>query len=213
MTACYVAGLNTLFTFAKSMNKQSLSRCAQIVFIPVFLVFTLCVIDSGVSAKSQELFPSQRNLLQLDPLQIMSTSTLTFTPAYTLYLPLIKVKRGYQYYVTDIAPVQNPAITQIIGGVTDRTGRPLDGVRIQARSALTCKVSYPSGLSGVYPAGRYDVLLLPFSLEESWYVSVVDKPTETYSRECDPTATKLSDEVMVTTTVIYGVVNVDFSEY
>jgi uncharacterized protein YraI len=119
---------------------------------------------------------------------------------------------SYAYKLTNVFGEKNGAITQIRGHIKDSNGQPANGVRVRVRIGSFCTVSVPSGKSGVYPPGNYDILLRDYASDGVWQVSIVDRPTDPEDHSCDLSAQQLSEEVRVTTSREEGVTYVEFQK-
>jgi hypothetical protein len=117
---------------------------------------------------------------------------------------------AHQYTIRNVFGQVNEAITQIRGDIQDPNGQPVNGVRVRVRSGSFCTVSYPSGPTGGYPNGVYDILLNSRAKDGMWQVAVVDGPADSTNTACDSNLDVLSEEVTVPTNTLEGVVFVEW---
>lgn len=68
----------------------------------------------------------------------------------------------------------NCGLTQVKMIVRDNGGNPVNGVKFQIRAGSYTATSNPTGLSGVYDAGRSDFFLRGEAVAATWHIWVVD---------------------------------------
>lgn len=115
-----------------------------------------------------------------------------------------------QYSIRNVFGQTNQAITHIRGDIRDRSGNPINGVRVRVRSGSFCTVSNPSGAPGGYPNGNYDILLDNFAKDGLWSVAIVNGPADPTDTKCNDGLVALSEEVSVPTNTLEGVAYVEW---